>query len=75
MANGGRERVCGVIVGEVGGEWAHLGLGSASECGRETLLDRGVEGQTVLALRSAVAMLGRKPAMEERREEGREDEG
>ena len=51
-------------------EWTHLGLGSASECGRETLLDRKVEGLTVPALRSPVAMFGKQPVREERREEG-----
>ena len=51
-------------------EWAHLGLGSASECGRETLLDREVEGLTIRAMWSPVAMFGKKPAREERREEG-----
>ena len=50
-------------------EWTHLGLGCASECGKETLLDREVEGLTVLALRSPVATFGKNPAMEERREE------
>lgn len=28
------------IISGVRYEWTHLGLGSASECGRETLLDR-----------------------------------
>ena len=62
-----------------GGEWTHLGLGSTSECGRETLLDRGVEWLIVLALGSPVpvpvAMPGKKPAMEERRDECWDDEG
>ena len=35
-------------------EWAHLGLGFASECGRETLLDRGVEVMIILAVGSPV---------------------
>ena len=60
----------GWMTSAVGYEWTHLELGCASECGRETLLDREVEGLTVLTLRSPVAMFGKKPAREERREEG-----
>ena len=64
-----------------GCEWTHLGLGSASECGRETLLDPRVEELIVLALGSPVPVLvaipGKKPAteMEERRDDEDEDEG
>ena len=58
-------------------EWTHLGLGSASECGRETLLDRGVKGLISkplgLPVPVLVAMPGRKATMEERR--NCEDEG
>jgi len=46
------------------------GRGSASECGRETLLDREVDGVAVPPLRSLLGMFGKKAAMEERREEG-----
>lgn len=55
-------------------EWeaTHSGPISASDCGRETLLDWGVEGLAVLPLGSLLAMFGKKPAMEERRDEGRD---
>jgi len=52
----------------------HPGPGCASDCGRETLLDCRVERLTVLSLRSLLAMLGKKPEMEERRDEGRDAE-
>lgn len=61
------------ISSEVRHEWTHLGLGSASECGREPLLDRVFEWLVVQALGSPVpvlvAMLGKMAAMEEPREE------
>ena len=60
-------------------EWTHLGLESALEYGRETLLDHGAEVLTILTLGSPVPVLvmmpGRTSAMEERGEEWREDEG
>ena len=60
-------------------EWTHLGVGSGSECGRETLLDHGVDVVIILALGSPVpvlvAMPGRKAAIEVRREERYEDDG
>ena len=60
-------------------EWTPLGLGSALEYGRETLLDHGAEVLTILTLGSPVPVLvmmpGRTAAMEEQGEEWREDEG
>ena len=59
-------------------EWTHLGLESALEYGRETLLDHGAEVLTILTLGSPVPVLvvmpGKMVAMEEGREERREDE-
>ena len=52
----------------------HPGPGCASDCGRETLLDGIVQKLAVLPLRLLLAMLGEKPAIEERREEGRDAE-
>ena len=54
-------------------EWTHLGLGSALEYGRETLLHHGAKVLTILTLGLPVPVLvmmpGRTAAMEEWGEE------